>query len=116
MSARKVLIVDDDPAVREVLREYLTLEGHRVIVAENGSKAYEYLRSDRFDIVLLDINMPKMDGVETVKAIRGCYPDIPVILISGQDDQDLIQEAIENGANDYFKKPFDIELLLKKYF
>lgn len=116
MKAKKVLIVDDEPAVREVLKEYLSMEGHQVTVAENGSKAYEQFRFNRFDIVLLDINMPKMDGAETVKAIREHHKDIPIILISGQDDTDLVQEALENGADDYFKKPFDVSLLLKKYF
>ena len=116
MSLKRVLIVDDDPSVRDVLKEYLVMEGHSVTAVENGSRAYEQFRFNKFDIVLLDINMPKMDGIETVKAIRECNPDIPVILISGQDDRDIIDEAMKNRASDYFKKPLDIELLLKKYF
>ena len=114
MNATKILIVDDDFAVRNVLKDILSSDGYIVVTVENGSQAYEQFRLYTFDIVLLDINMPKMNGVETVKAIRERNPHVPIIIISGYNDADTISEAIEGGADDFIRKPCTPEILLEK--
>jgi CheY-like chemotaxis protein len=114
MNAKKILIVDDDWAVRELLKESLEFGGHSAVTVENGSQAYEQFRLNSFDMVFMDINMPKMDGIETVKAIRERHPDIPIIIMSGRNDPESIKEAFENGANDFLQKPFTPKTLMQK--
>jgi len=114
MNQKKILVVDDDWAVRELIKEFLALYGHIAITAENGSQAYEQIRFNQIDIVLLDLDMPKMDGIETVRAIRERHAEIPIIIISGRPDSKGVQEALDNGANDFLQKPFSPEALMEK--
>ena len=112
MDATKILIVDDDISVRNVLKDILASNGYIVVTVENGSQAYQQFKMFTFDLILLDINMPKMDGVETVKAIRERSPHVPIIIISGYSGAETISEAIEFGANDFIRKPCTPEQLL----
>jgi CheY-like chemotaxis protein len=109
----RILIVDDDENNREVLRRRLVREGHATVDAVNGIDALEKVAADRFDLVLLDVMMPEMDGYETLQRLkRGPGTrDIPVIMISALDDLRSIVRCIESGAEDYLPKPFDPVLL-----
>ena len=106
MSAN-VLIVDDEEGIRTSLGAYLSLEGYTVEVAEDGYRALEKLRQSKFNIVLLDINMPGMDGLETLKAIKGLDFSIQVIMITAYSTFDKTMKSLEYGATDYILKPFE---------
>ncbi len=109
----RILVVDDIEANRGVLERRLRREGHTVVCAENGKLALAKLKEGGFDIVLLDVMMPEMDGFETLDRIKS-FPDtrdIPVIMISALDDIASIIRCIERGAEDYLPKPFDPVLL-----
>jgi adenylate cyclase len=108
-----VLVVDDDPVNRSVLARSLEREGHRHATAENGREALEMLRSEPFDVVLLDVLMPEMDGYDVLATIEADAElrHIPVIMISALEDLESVVRCIEMGADDYLPKPFDPVLL-----
>ena len=108
-----VLVVDDDPINRSLLLRGLEREGHRYATAENGRRALELLRAQAFDVVLLDIVMPEMDGYEALAAIEAdpSLRHIPVIMISALGELESVVRCIEMGADDYLPKPFDPVLL-----
>ncbi len=108
-----LLVVDDIEENRGVLKRRLEREGHTVVTAENGKRALEAMSKEPFDIVLLDVMMPEMDGYETLGRIKESKAthDIPVIMISALDDIASIVRCIERGAEDYLPKPFDPVLL-----
>jgi adenylate cyclase len=108
-----VLVVDDDPVNRSLLARSLEREGHSHAMAENGRQALEMLRAASFDVVLLDVLMPEMDGydvLETIEADAGLQ-HIPVIMISALEELESVVRCIEMGADDYLPKPFDPALL-----
>ena len=109
----RILIVDDLEANRGVLERRLHREGHTVVSAASGREALERLEKEAFDIVLLDVMMPGMDGYETLEKLKASPEtrDIPVIMISALDDIASIVRCIEHGAEDYLPKPFDPVLL-----
>jgi CheY-like chemotaxis protein/predicted Ser/Thr protein kinase len=109
----RVLVVDDIEDNRGVLKRRLEREGHTVVCAENGKRALEVVAREQFDIVLLDVMMPEMDGYETLDRLKSSAAtrDIPVIMISALDDIASIVRCIERGAEDYLPKPFDPVLL-----
>lgn len=108
-----ILVVDDDPINRMLLTRELEREGHRVATAENGLKALEMLQTEPFDIVLLDVLMPGLDGHETLAEIErdDKLRHIPVIMVSALEDIGSVVRCIEMGAADYLPKPFDPVLL-----
>jgi DNA-binding response OmpR family regulator len=107
----KVLVVDDEKEIRELLDKFLTELGHEVIVASNGEEAIEVAERETPQVILLDIKMPGVDGVETCKRLKTnektCF--IPVIMVTGLENHKM--EAIQSGADDFVRKPFDIEEL-----
>lgn len=109
----KILVVDDDPLTRKVLSVNLTEEGYTVETAENGLDGLQMLREQPFDIVLLDLLMPEMDGFDVLKVIKADarLRHLPVIVISGEGDLASITRCIATGAEDYIQKPFDPVLL-----
>jgi adenylate cyclase len=108
-----VLVVDDSEADRAVLSRRLRRQGHTVSLAENGRQALEKLRARGFDLVLLDIVMPEMDGFEVLRRLKAdaATQNIPVIMLSGMDEMDAVVRCIEMGADDYLPKPFPPTLL-----
>jgi adenylate cyclase len=108
-----VLVVDDDPVNRQLLSRILEREGHRFAVAEDGRRALELLRAEPFDIVLLDVVMPEMDGFETLAEIEADNElrHTRVIMVSALEDIDAVVRCIEMGADDYLPKPFNPVLL-----
>jgi class 3 adenylate cyclase len=109
----RVLIVDDNQAIRELLSAQLQTEGYRVAVAANGYQALERLKEEAFDLVLLDITMPSMNGYQVLEHLRAdpILRHIPVVVISALDDLDSIVTCIKLGAEDYLFKPFNTVLL-----
>jgi two-component system chemotaxis response regulator CheY len=115
--SRTCLIVDDSRVVRKVARRILETAGFNVTEAENGRLALEACRAGLPDCVLLDWNMPEMNGLEFLKALRGTYgPDKPpVVFCTTENEFSFIEQAIANGAQEYIMKPFDEEILLGKF-
>ena len=108
-----VLVVDDDPLNRAILSRALQRDGHVFRIAVNGEEALRSLREDPADVVLLDVVMPGMDGVEVLEELKrdAALRDVPVIMISALDDYERVVHCIEIGAEDYLPKPFDPVLL-----
>lgn len=108
----RVLVADDDPSVLEIISASLSEKGYQVTAVADGEQAYEKILINDFDLVISDINMPKMGGAKTVKAIRSQDPYCYILLISGEADKTEIEEAIKNGANNFLGKPFSPKELL----
>ena len=110
-----VLVVDDDPAIQKVLRLNLELEGYAVVSACNGAEALERLADRKPDLVVLDVMMPVVDGLEVLRRIREdvAMADLPVILLTARSTEDDMWQGWQLGADYYMTKPFDIEELLR---
>ena len=111
---QKILVVEDDPAVRELFQDVLATEKYDVHTATDGEQALTQTRSLNPDLILLDIHMPKMDGVSFCKAIREDKQtqDIPIIFITAYNSRDRREEAIAAGGDDFMGKPFKIDELM----
>lgn len=110
---RTVLLVDDEAQVRKVLRAGLTAQGANVIDVQSGEEALEVLRNKTVDLVLLDMNMPGMGGLEACRAIRGGW-DVPVIVVSVCDTEREKIEVLDAGADDFVPKPFSFDELMAR--
>ena len=110
--AKKVLLVDDERSIRNTLREILEFEKYQVTEATDGLDALAQVKKNDFDVILLDIKMPKMDGMETLERLQILVPDIPVIMISGHGTIETAVEAVREGAFDFLSKPPDLNRLL----
>lgn len=107
----RILVVDDEAPVREVLTEYFTTQGYAVDGASNGNEALAAVKRAWPDLVLLDVRMPSLDGVEVLRRIREGEGDITVIMVTANEDVALAREALKLGAFDYIAKPFDFSYL-----
>jgi DNA-binding NtrC family response regulator len=108
----KILVIDDERAIRNTLKEVLEYEKHEVDLAEDGPSGLEMFNANSYDIVLCDIKMAKMDGIEVLQKICEASSDVPVIMISGHGNIDTAVEAIKKGAFDFLEKPLDLNRLL----
>ncbi|MBW2636948.1 MAG: response regulator [Deltaproteobacteria bacterium] len=108
-----ILVIDDDPAIRNVFERALATFGYPVVVVESGERAIEAIKKSAFEIAFIDVVMPGINGLETYKAISKIMPDIKVVMMSGYAVDDLIQQAINEGAKSFLKKPFELGELLK---
>ena len=109
--AGTVLIVDDERSIRLSLRTILANLGFDIVEAARGEEALALVRTAQFDAVLLDINMPGIDGVEVCKTIRKVSPRLPIVMLTVQDGEDRKVEALDSGADDYITKPFQLREL-----
>lgn len=109
----KILIIDDEELVRESLGEILRLEGYTVEAAESGEVALQRLEEEPFDLLLLDLKMPGIDGVEVMHTVFKNYQDTKVILLTGHGSMESAIEALRSGANDYLLKPVQTRELLQ---
>jgi DNA-binding NtrC family response regulator len=107
-----ILIIDDERAIRNVLKDILGNEGYQVEEAADGEDGFKKLKAGRFDAVLCDIKMPKLDGIEFLQKAREEVPDVPVIMISGHGNIETAVDAVKKGAYDYISKPPDLNRLL----
>jgi two-component system nitrogen regulation response regulator NtrX len=110
----KILIIEDEAAIRRVLMKILSEENSTYIVeeAEDGVVGYEKIKNTDYDLVLCDIKMPKMDGVELLEAVKKIKPEIPIVMISGHGDMETAVNTMRLGAFDYISKPPDLNRLL----
>jgi DNA-binding NtrC family response regulator len=107
-SLGRVLLVDDEPDLRRLLRRSLVRAGFDVVEAGHGRAALELARESRFDVVITDVRMPSMGGLELLERLMLEEPELPVVLMSGSDELDSRQSAVDVGAFDYLPKPIEL--------
>lgn len=107
----EILIIDDDPGVRSVLRQFLEKKGYEVSAAEDGASALRMVGSAWPQMILMDVNMPKMNGVKLLQAVRRINKRVPIAMITGQEDLETARECLRLGAFDYIAKPVNFEYL-----
>ncbi len=110
----RILLVDDESAIRRALRPPLVELGFEVVEAWRGEEALQVLRAGSFDVVLLDVNMPGIGGMETLRRIRAISPRLPVLMLTVRDAEEEKVEALEMGADDYVTKPFSTRELVAR--
>jgi two-component system, NtrC family, nitrogen regulation response regulator NtrX len=108
----EILIIDDEKAIRKTLSEILSFEGYKIDEAADGEEGLKKFSQKNYDIVLCDIKMPKLDGIEFLEKAREINHDVPVIMISGHGNIDTAVDAVKKGAFDYISKPPDLNRLL----
>jgi DNA-binding response OmpR family regulator len=114
MLAHRVLIVDDEATLRRALRVGLAARGFEVMEAGNGNEALTIVAAEQCDAVLMDINMPELDGIEACRRIRHIRPALQILIISVRDGEEDKQRAFEAGANAYFTKPFTLREVIAR--
>ena len=107
-----ILIIDDEKAIRKTLSEILAFEGHKIDEASDGEEGLKKFTEKTYDVVLCDIKMPKMDGIEFLEKAKQTNADVPIIMISGHGNIDTAVDAVKKGAYDYISKPPDLNRLL----
>ncbi len=107
-----ILVIDDERSIRNSLKEVLEYENHKVDLAVDGLEGLDIISKNTYDIILCDIKMPKMDGIEVLEKVHEMAPDATVIMISGHGNIDTAVEAIKKGAFDFIEKPLDLNRLL----
>lgn len=109
----RILIADDDPQILRALRVTLRARGYEIFTADDGAQALEMAAENHPDLVVLDLGMPKLDGVEVIQGLRG-WTQIPILVVSGRTDAADKVDALDAGADDYVTKPFAIDELLAR--
>jgi DNA-binding response OmpR family regulator len=108
----RILVIEDNPDLRDYLRLALELQGNETLTARNGREALGYLNGHPVEVVITDLFMPEMDGIETIAALRMQFPRVRVIAMSGRPGVDYLTVARELGVSHALRKPFEIEELL----
>ena len=111
---KQILLAEDDVNFGTVLRDYLQLNGYKVVLARNGLEGFEKFKKNEFDICILDVMMPYKDGFTLAKEIRSKDKSIPVVFLTAKSMKDDVLKGYKIGADDYLTKPFDADILLKK--
>lgn len=114
MGRISILVVDDEAVIREGLQRTLDGERFAVETCRSGHAAIELLQEKNYDLIITDLKMPGMNGIEVLKAVKGLQPDVPVIMITGYATVDTAVEAMKNGATDYISKPFTPDQIMEK--
>ncbi len=112
--ATRILVVDDDPRIRAVVRRGLAYEGYRVVEAESGEDGLEKAREHLPDLVVLDVMLPGIDGLEVTRRLRAAGDEVAILMLTARDDVKDRVEGLETGADDYLVKPFSFEELLAR--
>ena len=112
----RILVVEDDRFIREVVTTALTVEGYVVDVAEDGDQAWRYLSSQKPELIVLDLALPRMDGLTICRNLRAREDSAhtPVLVVSAMTGRSVVQAALDAGANDFLDKPFDLGDLLER--
>lgn len=114
-----ILVVDDEEMLRDIMARILVKEGYTIDMAEDGEDALEKLRNKRYNLLILDIKMPRMNGFELLKIARKEYPDIGVIMMTAYGDTYTVKDALLLGADEYITKPFksfEINLIVERAY
>ena len=112
MAKGRILIVDDESAIRDLISEVLTIADYQHTTASDGVEALNLIRRERFDLIILDVNLPKLDGFTVLEKVRESAPTQPIIMISARTEKDDVTHGLRLGADDYIRKPFSVEELL----
>lgn len=110
--AEKILVVDDEELIRRTIAKILQKAQYEVVLAEDGHAAIEKAKAEKFDLVISDVRMPGIDGLETIRRIKEIQPEVHSIIITGYASEDTPVQAIKLGVNDYIFKPFEVETFL----
>ncbi len=113
-SPLRILILDDDVDVAEGLTDILELQGHEVTMVHNGAHAIEAYQNEDFDVGFFDVKMPGMNGVESFLEIKKMKPDVKVFMMTGYSVEQLLEEALDNGALGVMRKPFEVDELITR--
>lgn len=111
-SARRVLVVDDEPSVREMLSDFLEMNNFICMQADNGESAVDVTRREKFDLIIMDVRMPGVSGIEALREIKREAPTQPVVMVTAVSEVETAVEAMRLGANDYVMKPFVLHDML----
>ena len=114
MEAMKMMLVDDEERFLATTKKLLAKKGYDVLTAISGAEALEKLRTQNIHVVILDVKMPGMDGIETLKAVKSKYPMVEVIMLTGHGTVESAVEGLKSGATDYLTKPTDVNDLIAK--
>lgn len=107
----RVLVVDDEPDAVELLREFLSVKGYEVMTASGGEEALRLVREERPHLILLDVRMPGMNGLEVLRQVRQIDKEVGVIMVTAVNEEETGRQALELGAFDYIVKPLDLTYL-----
>jgi two-component system OmpR family response regulator len=110
----QILVVEDEPRMAELLRRALDEEGHQVVVSNDGREGFEIARCSTFDVIVLDVMLPGMDGVSVARKLRECRNQTPVLMLTARDAPGDVIHGLDSGADDYLTKPFSIDILLAR--
>jgi CheY-like chemotaxis protein len=110
---KTILIVDDETDIRTVVGELLTRHGYTVVQAKDGAEALMLLRKSRFDLMVLDIVMPKMDGYQVMNALKSINPELPVVMLTAKAEHQDVWKGYAKGCHFYLTKPFKMETLIR---
>ena len=111
---QRILCVEDDPSLRALIEQNLRFEGYEVLLAEDGLRAMELIESENIDLMLLDLMLPKMSGIELCKQLRAKGNSLPIIMLTARDATEDKIRGLKTGADDYLSKPFDLMELLAR--
>ena len=111
-SKGEILVVDDEASIRTLISEVMNIAGYQVAIAEDGLDALNQIRNKKFDLNVLDVNLPKLDGFALLEKIRESAPTQPIIMISARTEKDDVTHGLRLGADDYIRKPFSVEELV----
>ncbi|MBW1799250.1 MAG: response regulator [Deltaproteobacteria bacterium] len=114
MEKMKMMLVDDEERFLTTTKKLLSKKGYDVVSATNGSEALDKLKTQNIHVVILDVKMPGMDGVATLKKIKMLYPLVEVIMLTGHATVESAVDGLKFGATDYLMKPTDVEVLIQK--
>ncbi|MBI4397174.1 MAG: response regulator [Elusimicrobia bacterium] len=110
---KTILVIDDEPGYLDLLAFELSRRGFFVLTAPNGLEALDILEKERPDLIITDMRMPVMDGLDTVISIREKHADLPIILVTGFSTEERVQRVLAYQATSYLKKPFELEMLME---
>jgi two-component system, OmpR family, response regulator len=110
----QILVVEDERAMADLLKRALQEEGHQVVLAGTGREGYEIARASRFDVIVLDVMLPGMDGISVARRLREGRNQTPVLMLTARDTPSDIVAGLDSGADDYLTKPFSIGVLLAR--
>ena len=110
----QILVVEDEPKMAHLVERTLREEGHQVVVAHDGREGFEIASTTPFDVILLDLMLPKMDGLTVARKLRECRNQTPILMLTARDAARDIVLGLDSGADDYLVKPFSIEVLLAR--
>lgn len=112
MKENKILIIDDEQGWRDLLYYELTMEGFKAITVQSGEEGVKIVEDNGFILIIIDIRMPGIDGIETIKKIKQIKPDMKFIMVTGYAEEEKIKKGIELGAATYFYKPLELDRLM----